>query len=150
MRINAEIYYRAAFERIEDAHLLHEEGHYPFAIYASGLAVECLLRAFRVLKEPSFDERHDLWLLWKNTALSDVHREPSYSQIYQTLMTISRFWNNGHRFASQNALRNFLKRIGADRGIKGDFLKYSSKMLYEAANEFLRLGVVRWKQLNKK
>jgi HEPN domain-containing protein len=103
MRTNVEIYYRAAFERIEDAYLLHEEGRYPFAIYASGLAVECLLRAFRMLKEPSFDERHDLWLLWKNTVLSDVHREPSYSQIYQTLMTISRFWNNGHRFASQNA-----------------------------------------------
>ncbi len=59
----AKNYYGAALERIADADLLHAEGHYPFAMYASGLAVECLLRAFRLLNDPSFDERHDLWQL---------------------------------------------------------------------------------------
>jgi HEPN domain-containing protein len=61
----AENYYKAAFERIKDANLLHDEERYPLAMYDSGLAVECLLRAFRVLRYPAFDARHDLWLLWR-------------------------------------------------------------------------------------
>jgi HEPN domain-containing protein len=65
----AKTYYSAALERIEDAHLLHTEGHYTFAMFASGLAVECLLRAFRLLRD---DERHDLWELWRKTALKDT------------------------------------------------------------------------------
>lgn len=63
--MTAETYYRAALERIDDAYLLHTHGHYTFAMYASGIAVECLLRAFRLLRNTSFDERHDLWQLWK-------------------------------------------------------------------------------------
>jgi len=92
MRSLAENYYKAAFERIEDANLLHKAEHYPFAMYASGLAVECLLRAFRVLVDPTIDARHDLLMLWKKTALADAHREPSYKRSYDLLNEISARW----------------------------------------------------------
>jgi HEPN domain-containing protein len=147
---NAKNYYRAALERIEDAHLLHTEGHYAFAMYASGLAVECLLRAFRLLKDPSFEERHDLWELWRKTALMDAPRQSTYDRIYALLSEVSLRWRNSYRFAAENEVRAFLKKSGQHRGIKGDFLKYNSKKLYDAAKEFLRLGGLQWVQLNKK
>jgi hypothetical protein len=43
-----------------------------------------------------------------------------------------------------------LKKFDLARGVKGDFLKYNSKRLYEAAREFVQLGDLQWKQLNKK
>ncbi len=150
MGSTAESYYRAALERIEDANTLLAQGRHPFAMYTSGLAVECLIRAFRVLKDPSFEERHDLRELWKKTVLADVHEEPSYTQISQARATISILWSNNHRFSSENELKSFLKNSGQDRGIKGDFLKYNSKKLYDAADTFIRLGKIRWRQLNKK
>jgi HEPN domain-containing protein len=45
MTSTAKAYYNAALERIEDAHLLHTEGRYAFAMYASGLVVEKLYDA---------------------------------------------------------------------------------------------------------
>lgn len=145
----AETYYRTALERIVDAGLLNKEGHYSYAMHTSGLAVECLLRAFRTLKGASFDERHDLWRLWKGTTLAEIRYETSHAQIHQALITISRLWNNGFRFMSQKEMQAFLKNAGQDRGIKGDFLKYRSQELHEAADELIRIGDKRWKQLKK-
>jgi len=150
MRSLAENDHKAAFERIEDADFLHDKGSYPFAMYASGLAVECLLRAFRVLVEPTIDARHDLLQLWKKTALADVHREPGYDRIYELLIEISARWQNSYRFASNDEVRALLKKSRQDRGIKGNFVKYNSKKFYESAKEFVQLGGEKWKQLNKK
>jgi len=150
MESPAEKYYRAALERIEDANFLHNEGHYPFAMYASGLAVECLLRAFRMLKDPSFEERHDLWQLWKQTALADIRRESSYEKIHTLLGYVNARWRNSYRFAAVDEVRSLLRKSGLTRGLKGDLLKYHSKMLFEASREFLQLGGLRWERLNKK
>lgn len=150
MESTAKSYHRAALERIVDADLLHAEGHYPFAMYASGLAVECLLRAFRLLKDSSFDERHDLWQLWKKTALANVRRETSYERIHTLLAYINARWRNSYRFAGVDEVRSVLRKFDLARGIKGDFLKYNSKKLYEVARELVQLGDLQWKQLNKK
>lgn len=146
----AKSYYSAALERIENAHLLHTEGHYAFAMYASGLAVECLLRAFRLLRDTSFDERHDLWELWRKTVLMDAPGQVIYERIYAALNEVSSRWHNSYRFAAENEVRSFLKKSGKNRGIKGDFLKYNSKKLYDAAREFLQFGGLQWTQLSKK
>jgi HEPN domain-containing protein len=143
-------YYSAALERIEDAHLLHTEGHYAFAMYASGLAVECLLRAFRLLRDTSFDERHDLWELWRKTALKDAPGQSAYERIYALLSEISLRWRNSYRFAAENEARAALKKSGLDRGVKGNFLKYNSKKLCDDAKEFLRLGGQQWTPSSKK
>jgi len=48
MQINAEHYFNASIERIHQARRLYRAGDsYAFSMYASGLAVECILRAFR-------------------------------------------------------------------------------------------------------
>ncbi|MEK7730061.1 MAG: HEPN domain-containing protein, partial [candidate division KSB1 bacterium] len=106
--MTAETYYRAAWERIKDAYLLQNEGHYPFAMYASGLAVECMLRAFRLLQDTSFDERHDLWQLWKNTELSNMRQGATYERVYALMSDIHGLWRNSFRFVSINELRSYL------------------------------------------
>jgi HEPN domain-containing protein len=98
MASTAKSYHRAALERIADADLLHAEGRYPFAMYASGLAVECMLRAFRLLNDPSFDERHDLWQLWKKTALANARRESIYERSFALMGQVNLRWQNSFRF----------------------------------------------------
>ncbi|MDZ7289925.1 MAG: HEPN domain-containing protein [candidate division KSB1 bacterium] len=150
MGSTAETYYRAAWERIDDAYFLHVERHYSFAMYASGLAVECLLRAFRILKDSSFEERHDLWQLWKKTVLANIRRKPTYERSYALMNEINLRWRNSFRFAPADEINSFLKNADQHRGIKGDILKYNSKRLYEAARELIQLGAVQWEQLKKK
>ena len=49
----AEIYYEAAKEHRDLALELHEAGRYVMAHYLSGLAVECILRAYQYSTQPS-------------------------------------------------------------------------------------------------
>lgn len=46
MRIEAADYVVAAQERLTNASLLYEAAQYSFALYAAGVAVESLLRAY--------------------------------------------------------------------------------------------------------
>ncbi len=150
MGLRSESYYTAARERIKEARFLHESRYYTLAMYVSGLAVECMLRAFRLLKDQTFDERHDLWQLWKHADLADVQSEFYDEKIHSLLLIVTSLWQNNYRFRSATELRAHLKKIGSARGIKGDFLKFNSKRLYEAANEIVELGGRQWNRLNKK
>ena len=150
MGLRSESYYTAARDRIKEAQFLLENRYYTIAMYISGLAVECILRAFRLLKNPTFDERHDLWRLWKSTELANVHGELYHEKVQSAMDTTMALWRNDYRFHSEAALRSYLKKIGSDRSIKGDFLKFNSKILYEAAEEIVQFGVNRWKLLKKK
>jgi hypothetical protein len=150
MGLRSNIYYDAALERIEEARLLHNNGYYALAMYVSGLAVECLLRAFRLLKDQTFDERHDLLLLWKNTDLADMHSEFYEKEIHTSLLLVALLWQNDYRFRSKAELRAHLKRTGQARGIKGDFLKFNSKKLLDVATQIIRLGGKRWELLKKR
>ena len=150
MRSSAKSYLNAAFERLEDALLLHNEGHYVLSMYSFGLAVECILRAFLLLRNSQFEARHNLWELWKKTPLSDVHRESSYERIHKLLSIIVVRWKNSYRFASMEEVQSLLWRSGQQRGVKGDVVKFNCKVLYEAAREFVQLGGLRWSKLNIK
>jgi hypothetical protein len=61
MQFTGKEYYRAAMERMRQAHRLFKASDsYALAMYCGGLAVECILRAFRWDKDRSFEGRHDL------------------------------------------------------------------------------------------
>ena len=150
MPMRALDYHDAAWDRINDALFLHTNGYFGLAMYASGVAVECMLRAFRLLRDTSFDERHDLWELWQNTSLADFQTKPYFEKIHSSLGVVVSLWRNDFRFRSEDALRSVLRRMKANRGIKGDFLKYNSKKLYEAAREIIQIGAEQWQQFNKK
>lgn len=145
----SEVYYKAAVERIQEALHLQSNGYYVLAMYTSGLAVECMLRAYRLQEDSTFDERHDLLLLWKSTALANVY-SPKHDRMYAALGVVAVLWRNDYRFKAEAAVRSHLKKMRRDRGIKGSFLKYNSPKLCEAAAEFINLGTQQWKRSNRK
>ena len=67
MDFKPEYYFCAAIQRMDQARYLYQEGRsFALSIYVGGVAVECMLRAFKLLREPSFDERHKRYdrMLW--------------------------------------------------------------------------------------
>ncbi len=111
-----EHYYRAALERIKQAHYLYREGSsYSLAMYVAGVAVECLLRAFRARKNPEFESRHDLLSLFAESGMLKVAQEKlraggwSAEEIASHVKTMRAavndvyiLWHNNYRYASEN------------------------------------------------
>ena len=74
MDFDAEHYYQAAEERIRQARQNYDQGKsYALAMYCGGLAVECLLRAFRWLEDRSFEGRHEMGKLLKESHFLTLH-----------------------------------------------------------------------------
>lgn len=62
------------------ARALYERGDsYALAMYAAGLAVECILRAFKMRRTNVFDDRHDLLLLFQASGMLDVDPDTIHS-----------------------------------------------------------------------
>ena len=158
MDFRAEDYYRAAAERMRQARQVHHAGgNYALAMYCAGLAVECILRAFRWEKDKSFEGRHDLGDLLKASDLLHINEEwmrqqgHSEEKIIQYTLSLRAamsevviLWHNNLRFASENRLRAFLNKLGRLAGIKGDALKKNALDLLNAAQTVVDRGVVLW------
>ena len=85
MQFRADEYYRASLERMRQANHLYSEGQsFALAMYCGGLAVECLLRAFRFAEDDSFEGRHDL------IALLRASRFLRVNEVYSLAKGVSR------------------------------------------------------------
>ena len=135
---------------------------YALAMYCSGLAIECILRAFRWQKDPSFEGRHDLEELFKAGGFLEIHEERlrkkritekeierSAADIRNAMEVVSTLWHNNLRFASDASLRAHLNRIGRLRGIRGDALKKNSADLLLAAESIVEEGDRSWTSRRK-
>jgi len=154
-----EHYFETATERMEQALYLHEQGtSYAVAIYVGGVAVECLLRAFKARRNPLFDERHDLLKLFSASGMLRINREILNAKGWSDVVIdkhleslrlavndVDRIWDNSYRFVSERRLRTHLKKLSAYRRIKGDPLKEVSRQFLIAAQTFLNLGVTQWR-----
>ena len=145
MRIEAADYAEAAHERLSNARLLYEATQYSFALYAAGVAVESLLRAFIVRREPRFDAAHDLPLLLKTSNLRFLATPSEYQQIGAALADLFGRWRNDLRYTTNNRLRRHLKRKKFDRGIRGDFVKENCRIAIEMAATIINIGAPKWK-----
>jgi hypothetical protein len=153
-----EHYFQTATQRIRQAHYLYKESSsFALAIYVGGLAVECLLRAFKGRRDPTFDERHDLLRLFAASGMLRVDRDKlremnwSDSQIDGHLRTlrvaaneIFRLWANDYRFVSEERLRSHLKKATGYRKIKGDYLKEQARRFLNSAQSFIDKGATLW------
>jgi hypothetical protein len=158
MRFTGEEYCRAAIERMRQAREIHDSKEsFALAMYSSGLAVECILRAFRWQKDPSFEGRHDLDELFKASGLLQAHEERARkkrvleekierfaAEVLEAMGVVAILWHNNLRFASEASLRAHLNRIGRLRGIRGDALKKNSADLLAAAEIVVSGGVTLW------
>jgi hypothetical protein len=158
MQFTGEEYYRAATERMRQAREIHNPGkNYALAMYCGGLAVECILRAYRWRKAPSFEGRHDLEELLRGSGFLQIHEEHARkkrkpeediaraaARIRDAIREVGALWHNNLRFASEASLRAHLNRIGRLRGIRGDALKKNSADLLLEAAIIVDNGVESW------
>jgi hypothetical protein len=153
-----EYYYKASLERIRQAwQLYREEASYALAMYVAGVSVECMLRAFKMRKDPSHDEKHDLRRLFRASGMLQVEPEVLISrglsqdeanayfrEIQAALNEIHSLWANDYRYVSEDRLRAHLKYSKLDRGLRGDFLKANARKPLNSAQTFADKGVIQW------
>jgi hypothetical protein len=153
-----EHYFQTATQRMRQARHLYQEGSsFAVAIYVGGVAVECLLRAFKGRRDPTFDERHDMLRLFVASGMLRVDRSKlrakqwTDAQIDEHLQTLQvavndivKLWANNYGFASEERLRSHLKQTTGYKKIKGDYLKEQARRFLSSAQKFIDKGVVLW------
>lgn len=158
MKFRAHEYYQASLQRMKQALAIYRQGEsFALAIYCGGLAVECLLRAFRWTEDANFDGRHDLSELLRTSGLlridedymrrkgeSDATIRESGIQLHSAMNEVMILWHNNLRYASEASLRAFLNRMDKLSGIKGDPLKKNAADLLNAAQTVIDRGVTLW------
>ena len=76
MQFTKEHYFQTATQRMLQAKYLYREGaSFALAIYVGGVAVECLLRAFKGRRDSTFDEKHHLLRLFAASGMLRVDAE---------------------------------------------------------------------------
>ena len=137
-------YLETSGARMETARRLHASSRYSAAIYFAGVAIECLLRAFITRRTSQFDERHDLLQLYNKSQL-EAFIEPEHQRRAEAwLGEVWSRWKNNYRYASDGRLRSEFRRLGHNRGIKGDFLKENSRRVVESGYGLWAFGERRW------
>jgi HEPN domain-containing protein len=158
MQFREDEYYEVALERIRQARKLHDQGgNYALSMYCSGLAVECLLRAFRWQFDASFEGRHNLGELLKASRVLQINDElmrrkgrredeiTGYGrQLKAAMNEVIALWHNNLRYASGARLKAFLRSSDRLQGIRGDALKRNSADLLGAAQTIVDRGVALW------
>lgn len=145
MAFNAQDYLDAAKERVEDSRSCFEREQYAVAHYLAGLAVECLLRAYRLRHDSQFDARHDLVMLRRQSQFYSFIPFEDSVKLNASFTALAIRWSNDDRFRSEPALRRKLKRANLDRGIKGDYLKANCRTMVDAALLIVATGGRRWR-----
>jgi len=152
MKLDAHDLKEAAAQRITTARHLFETGdhdtkHYSSAIYIAGVAVECILRAYRFKQDPQFDSRHDLAKLLRASGFVGLVPEKRKKEVSAALGDVWARWKNEYRYASDRRLLGDLKDRGLTAGIRGDQLKENARIVIERAYELVNVGVAQWKSV---
>jgi HEPN domain-containing protein len=163
MQFRADQYFQAAAERMSQARKLYQDGTaYALSMYCAGLAVECILRAFRWQEDPSFEGRHNLDELLKASRIlainDDFMRQKGETDdsikavrvpFNAAVAEVVTLWHTNLRFASETSLKAFLKSKGRLHGTKGDPLKKNALDLLNSAQAVVDRGVTLWTSKKK-
>jgi HEPN domain-containing protein len=144
VKSTAETYRSAAVEHLASAQWLHEHQRYYLSHYLSGLAVECILRAYlrRITRE--FDARHDIEELASQARFFDLVPYDLHARFGAAFLTINLRWRSSQRYMSDRELWSYLSSIRADFGRRGDRRKLNSRTMLNLAYEIVRLGDRKW------
>jgi hypothetical protein len=159
MNFPPEHYFQTAVQRMRQAHFLyHASSSFALSIYVGGVAVECMLRAFKGRRDPTFDERHDLLRLFAASGIlrvdpatlrakkwTDAKIDSHMRTLQVAVEQVYKLWGNNYRFASEERLSSHLKRITGYQKIEGDYLKKQTEQFLNSAQMLLDKGVVLWK-----
>lgn len=141
----AATYHDAAVQHATVARELYDLSRFSESNYIAGLAVECMLRAYRVMRDPEFDSRHDLHQLYRLARFGDVIPPSDALRATAALEQVIALWSNDHRFLDDSSLRKRWARRRLYEGVKGDFLKERVRQLVNASGTIVSIGAARWK-----
>jgi HEPN domain-containing protein len=141
VRFSAEDYREASGERLRDAAFAQTSRAYVAAHVNAGLAIECMLRAYRARVQAEFDSRHDLALLADAflRKMSDKRR----AELRDAIANVSILWMNNHRYCSARKLIapfNKIKRYRTER----DMLFRNGERMIGYASLIVQYGEARW------
>ena len=143
------IYFNAAQEHLGFAGqmLRQSQPQYFVAHYFAGIAVEDILRALSVKEGESFDHSHSIeyWARKANLLPKDAAEQDEFRA---TLDEINTRWRANQRYMTTKMLETYLVSTQLDK-LRGDYVKYSSKRLFELATIVVALGVGKWQSNNK-
>lgn len=163
MQFTAQEYYASSCERIKQANYLYDEGKsFVLAVYCAGVAIECLLRAFRWQYDQTFEGRHDLMQLVKSAKIlrikedlmrkKNIPDEEICSQVAEfrnNMNTIATIWKNNLRYASEAKFKTELHKLNQLSGIKGDAVKEKTRQFVQAAQSIHSKGMILWESQKK-
>jgi hypothetical protein len=138
-------YRNAALERMGDADQLKRLERYPFAMYGAGVAVECMLRAFRH-PDREHAAHHDVV---GHLVACDRERmgERAWGRLRGPVQSVHLLWLNTFRYADESRLRKHLNDLKYYGRLKrgSDTLKVACIELMNAALAIVTIGDERWR-----
>ena len=134
MPTTAAEYRDAALERMGDANALYRLGRYPLAMYAAGVVVECMLRAFRHV-DREHEAHHDV--IRHLGACDQEHLgDRGLAKLRGPVQTsFHLLWLNNFRYMDERRLRRHLNEVMFYKRVKkgSDTLKVACIELMDAA-----------------
>jgi len=141
-------YKSAASERIEAAKLLQKSDRFALATYIAGRAVESICIGYLVKNFVGDNVEHtcghDLSCLYKCSDIGVVIPTDLAEAFGEAFSEVRSRWSNDHRFRSEATFKRFLKDQHKDRGIKGKYEKENCRIVVEAAELIVSVGVKQW------
>ena len=141
MRLTAEDYREAAGERLAEAQRALERGDHVATHLSAGLAIESMLRAYRVRVSPDFDERHDLSLLGAAYVRRMSRRRQN--EMLAAINDAGLLWQNNHRYCCARNLRAYFNRNRRYQKER-DMLRTNAQAMIDLATLIVRTGEERW------
>lgn len=140
-------YYEAAWQRFEEAQHLAKTGRFGLALTLSGVAAECMLRAF-IPPERPFDARHDLVLLLRDSTIDAGAGEKARRELGAALQVLRSIWRTSYRYRTDARQNTLVKRLPAYRRLRGDGrpLVQSAADAIAAAAVVIRKGESAWQR----
>jgi hypothetical protein len=141
----ADTYREAAGELVSLALDLHEQEQYGPAHYIAGVAVECMLRAYRAKIDPHFVSRHVIESLASESKFYDCVRGGNVEEVSAAITTVKLRWSNDHRYRPARMIEQWLRERGLDGKVQPDErMKTSSRAIVNAAVLIVETGEKRW------
>jgi hypothetical protein len=128
-----------------DATQLRRLERYPFAMYAAGVAAECMLRAFRHA-DREHAAHHDVVA---HFSVCDRERlgERAWVKLRGPVQTVHLLWLNNFRYSHEDQLRRYLNDLKYYQRVRkgSDTLKVACIELIDAALAIVTVGDERWR-----
>lgn len=146
MNVRSRHYFDAALERQDDASALYEAGRYTAALYVMGVAIECLLHAFRSRSGKPFAARHDLPTLAVESGIYDSVTDRQRGILREEVAVVAARWRNNYRYVSEDRLLAEFKRRRSELGSKDMSVKAQCILTLTTGRGLLARGVQAWQQ----